>query len=137
MEDYEDIAEMRWKETEKTPKEIIENFQGGSQILGEKVLTMNPGRELNILVAKYVMGNEVISDEMFEDMERLVDTNGDSVWANLQPYSEDLTAAQMVVTIMIESGHGDALSWQNFGNGKYTPAEAICKRALIEKVLVE
>ena len=50
---------------------------------------MIPGRELNIIVARHVMGHEVVSDEVFCDMERLVDEDGNSVWDEQKPYSED------------------------------------------------
>jgi len=108
MEQYDDIARGRWKETEV--EEIVERFKGKGKSAAEEVLAMKPGRELNIIVATYVMGHEVVSDEFFNDMERLISKSGDSVWALLRPYSEDITVAQEVVTRMIDAGHVDAVS---------------------------
>ena len=97
----------------------------------EQFLAMKPGRELNIRVAEDVMGHEVMSDEIFGDVEKYVDDDGSSIYGLLQPYSEDISAAQLVVQRMIKLGHGDAISWEHYGNGRYTHAEAICKMALL------
>jgi len=97
----------------------------------EEVLTMKPGRELNIAVAEVVMKHKVVVDEIFGDMERPIDGNDNSVWDTLPLYSEDMSAAQLVVERMIRLGHSDAVSWEHYGNGIYTQAEAICKRALL------
>jgi hypothetical protein len=97
----------------------------------EEILAMKPGRELNIVVAEVVMKHKVTVDEILGDMERPVDEDGSSVWDNLRPYSEDTSAAQLVVERMITLGHSDAVSWEHYGNGIYTQAEAICKRALL------
>ena len=97
----------------------------------EEVLTMKPGRELNIAVAEVVMKHKVVVDEIFGDMERPIDGNDNSVWDTLPLYSEDMSAAQLVVERMIRLGHSDAVSWEHYGNGIYTQDEAICKRALL------
>ena len=97
----------------------------------EEILAMKPGRELNLKVAKKVMRHEVITDEIFGDMERYTDKDGSSIYGALQPYSEDISTAQLVVKLMIDLGHGDAIFWEHYGNGIYTQAEAICKVALL------
>ena len=98
----------------------------------EEILTMEPGRELNIEVAKEVMEHVVASDGMLGYLERLIDPgDGGSVWSSLQPYSEDISVAELVVDKMIERGYDDAIYWADFGDGVYTEAEAICKAALL------
>jgi hypothetical protein len=97
----------------------------------EEILAMRPGRELNTAVAEVVMKHKVVVDEIFGAMERQVANDGSSAYSNLQPYSEDMSAAQLVVDGMITLGHGDAVSWEHYGNGIYTQAEAICKAALL------
>jgi len=135
VEEFEDIlneiAIRKWQETERTPAEIVDRFKLKGKMTSEEILMLKPGRELNILVAKYVMGHEVVSDETFGDMERLIDDDGSSVWNVLRPYSGDRSAAQAVVTGMIKLGYADAESWADFGDGIYTPPEATCKRALL------
>lgn len=95
------------------------------------VLEMKPGQDLNILVAKHIMGHDVIRDSVMGNMERFVDEGGDSVWGSPLPYSEDMAIAQKVVVEMLARGYSDAETWEDYGEGKYTPAEAICKRALM------
>ena len=97
----------------------------------EEILAMKPGSELSIAVAEVVMKHEVLADEIFGAMERHIANDGSSVYGNLQPYSEDVTAAQLVVERMITLGHSDAAFWEHYGNGIYTQAEAICKVALL------
>jgi len=97
----------------------------------EEILAMKPGRELNIKVAEDVMGHKVILDEIFGDVERYIDKDGRSVYGPLEPYSDDISAAQLVVEKMVDLGHGDAIFWEHYGNGIYTRAEAICKVALL------
>jgi hypothetical protein len=97
----------------------------------EEILVMKPGRELNIAVAEVVMKHKVIADETFGDMERPIDGDDKSVWDPLTLYSEDMEAAQLVVERMITLGYSDAKFWGHYGNGIYTPAETICKRALL------
>ena len=103
----------------------------------EEILAMKPGRELNIKVAKDVMGHEVIADEILGDVERYIDIEGRSVYSPLSSYSNDISSAQLVVEKMIDLGHGDAIFWEHYGNGIYTPAEAICKVALLVVLGVE
>ncbi len=59
----------------------------------DEILGMKAGRELNILVAKEVMERGVADDETFGFMEK--DSNG--VYGPLQPYSEDIAAAWLIV----------------------------------------
>lgn len=134
MDDFEEIARTRWNEIHLTPEAIIERFKKGGQQVDEAVLDLRPGRELNIMVAKCVMGHEVVSDAIMGELERMTDVEDSSVWSSVQQYSEDLEAAKMVVDRMVEEGYLDALLWHSYGDGKYTPAEAICKRAFIRKV---
>jgi hypothetical protein len=99
----------------------------------DKILEMKPGRELNIMVAKEVMGHEVVVDELMGDTERFTDGAGDSVWSDLTPYSEDVGAAEAVVNKAIALGFSDAGTWWDFGSGSYQRAEAVCKKAILEK----
>lgn len=97
----------------------------------EEILAMKPGKKLNIAVAKLVMEHEVIVDEILGDMERPVGEDSSSTWDTLLLYSEDMSAAQLVTERMITLGHNDAVFWDQYGDGIYTRAEAICKRALL------
>jgi len=97
-----------------------------------EILEMKPGQDLNIAVAKEVMGHRVIKDENLGYMERFKSKNDkSSVFGLVQPYSEDPSIAAQVIEKMEEKGYKDAASWADFGSGKYTEAEAICKAALI------
>jgi len=97
----------------------------------EEILAMKPRSKLNIAVAEVVMKHKVVVDEIFGAMERQIANDGSSTYTNLQPYSEDMPAAQLVVDRMITLGHGDAVLWEHYGSGIYTQAEAICKVALL------
>jgi hypothetical protein len=97
----------------------------------EEILAMKPGRELNIAVAEVVMKHKIIVDEIFGDMERPIDEDSGSAWDTLPLYSGDMSAARLVVERMITMGHNDAVFWEYYGNGIYTQAESICKRALL------
>ena len=97
----------------------------------EEILAMKPGLELNIKVAKEIIGHEVAEDEIFGYVEKWTDEDDNSVWDALQSYSEDISAAELVVNRMMQSGHDDAISWADFGGGVYTEPEAICKAALL------
>ena len=97
----------------------------------EEILAMKPGRKLNIAVAELVMNHKVTVDEFLGDVERLVGEDNSSVWDTLQPYSKDMSAAQLVAERMITLGHNDPVFWDQYGDGTYTRAEAICKRALL------
>ncbi len=98
----------------------------------EKILNMKPGRELNMMVAKEVMGHQVVVDEILGDTERFLDATGDSIWSELTPYSEDDGAAEAVIEKAVGLGFKDAGTWKEFGAGSYMPAEAVCKKALLE-----
>jgi hypothetical protein len=97
----------------------------------QEILAMKPGRELNIAVAEVVMKHEVLVDEIFGAMERYIANDGSSAYDNLQPYSEDVSTAQLVVERMNTLGYSDEVFWEHCGNGVYTQAEAICKVALL------
>jgi len=87
---------------------------------------MKPGRELNIRIAVCVMEHRVVVDEVFGDMEIYIDDNGDNVYGPLQPYSEDILAAQTVVERMLRLGHGDAMFWKDDPR-----PDVICRAALL------
>ena len=114
----------------------------------EEILEMKPGIELNMKVAEQVMGNIVVNDEILGYLERQTgtetkdensgccsscggSTDGVPGWGPVERYSEELPVAMLVVNRMIEKGNNDAINWKNFGDGKYTEAEAICKAALL------
>lgn len=97
----------------------------------DEILAMKPGCELNNAVAERVMGLEVICDAFMGDTVRCESEDGESIWSEVFPYSEDINTAQSVVNEMISRGYEDAAFWQDYGDGAYTPAEAICKRALL------
>ncbi len=98
----------------------------------EEILAMQPGDELNGKVAEAIMGDEIIKDKFLGYLERQVDPiDGGSVWSPVRPYSEDISVAELVVNKMVELGYKAAVSWADFGDGKYTEAEAICKAALL------
>ncbi len=99
-----------------------------------QILEMKPGRELNMMVAKELMGHEVAADEIIGDTERFLDPSGDSIWSELTPYSEDTGAAEAVINKAAELGFTDVGTWWEFGAGSYKPAEAVCKKALLEKM---
>ena len=96
-----------------------------------EIRAMKPGPELNRKVAEEVMDHIVVEDPTFDYMERFV-IDGKSFWGNVQPYSEDMTAVRSVIQRMIELGYRDVTSWEDFGEGRYTRPEAICKKALLE-----
>ena len=97
----------------------------------EEILAMKSGKKLNIKVAEAVMGHEVIVDEIFGDSERYIDKDGKSAYAPLQAYSEEVSAARLVLEKIIGLGHNDATSWKHQGKEDHTWAEAICKVALL------
>lgn len=98
----------------------------------EQILNLSPGEGLSLLVAEKIMGNVTTRDDLMGLMERLIDpADGGSVWAPLTAYSEDADAAEAVVERMLGKGHADAIYWSEFGGGRYTEAEAICKAAML------
>jgi hypothetical protein len=121
----------------------------------DEILDMKPGIELNIEVAEKVMENRVVNDEILGYLERpaspktnqeeVVSGSSDSScntccgssndgtpgWGTVERYSEEISAAMLVVNKMIDRGFKDARNWRDFGGGKYTEAEAICKAALL------
>ncbi|MFN8627538.1 MAG: hypothetical protein U0587_16370 [Candidatus Binatia bacterium] len=100
----------------------------------EEILAMKPGRELNSTVAAEIIGHVVVQDELLGDLEGVPDEDGSHIWDHLQPYSEDIEAADIVVDTMIRMGFEDAVCWADFGDGCYTEPEAICKAALLAKL---
>ncbi len=100
----------------------------------EEILAMKPGRELNWKVAQEIIGHVVVCDEKLGDLEGLLDGDGTYIWDELQPYSEELESADLVVDTMIRLGFEDAVCWADFGDGAYTEPEAICKAALLAKL---
>jgi len=97
----------------------------------EEILAMEPGEKLNKKVAEEIIGHEVVPDKTFGYMERFTDENNCTVWDILQCYSEDMSAAELVVNRMMQLGHYDVVCWADFGGGVYTEPEAICKASLI------
>jgi hypothetical protein len=128
-EQLQDIASDKWEET--NPEGIIAQFNQKGKASREKILAMKPGRELNIIVAKYVLGYDVVTDKFLGELERQKDSDESSIWSIPLGYSEDNEAAQNVVCAMMDKGFLDAPRWDQFGDGAYTPAEAICKKALL------
>ena len=128
-EELQDIAGNKWEET--NAEGIIAQFNQKGNASREKILAMKPGRVLNIIVAKYVLGHDVVTDKSLGEVERLKDSDESSVWSILLSYSEDNEVAQDVVCAMMDKGYLDAPKWDQFGDGAYTPAEAICKQALL------
>lgn len=92
----------------------------------EEIFSMKPGKELDMRVAKDVMGHKVISDEIFGEMEIFIDDEGNNVYCPLQPYSEDISVAQMVVMRMAQMGHNTAA----FCKDDSRP-DVICRAALL------
>jgi hypothetical protein len=97
----------------------------------EEILAMRPGSEMNKMVAEKIMEHKVVKDAILGYTERLVSADSSSIWSDLEPYSEDVSKARLLVEKMIEKGYEDAIYWADFGDGKYTEAEAICKAALL------
>jgi len=97
----------------------------------QEIMLMKPGIELNKAVAREVMGNLVIKDEILGNMERFIDINGGFVWGALQPYSEDSSLTEIIIDKLSEQGHEDIKDLINSENGEFTDAEAICKAALL------
>ncbi len=98
----------------------------------DQILAMTPGEGMSLLIAEKIMGHVTTRDQLMGCMERLIDpADGGSVWMPLTAYSEELEAAEAVVERMLAKGHSDAIYWSQFGGGKYTEAEAICKAAMI------
>lgn len=100
----------------------------------EEILAMQPGRELNAKIAAEIIGHVVVHDEFLGDLEGQRDKDGSNVWDSLQPYSEDIAAADLVVDAMLRRGFDDAINWADFGDGAFTEAEAICKAALLARL---
>lgn len=62
----------------------------------EEILSLKAGKELNIKIAEAVMRKSYAQDETFGDME----IDSERVYNTLQPYSEDISAAWLVMEKM-------------------------------------
>lgn len=84
------------------------------------------GQELNTLVATEIMGNRVVQDEIFGLVEIQTGDKEASVVNRLKPYSEDISAAQLVIAKMIDlSFDKEVAYWE----AEDRP-EVICRAAL-------
>jgi hypothetical protein len=87
---------------------------------------LQPGEELNILVAREVMGTKVVLDDTFGLMEMVISDKGENVYGILRAYSEELSSARRVIARMIELDYDDETAyWQ-----EEERPEIICKAAL-------
>ena len=110
----------------------------------EEILAMEAGKNLDIRVAKDVMGCKFVRDEIFEDIQ----IYDDGIWVRLEDYSKDESTALSIserleeyYNIKIDFGRLEGRWEANFHNGGinyYYPdlratslPEAICKVALI------
>ncbi|MFC1532178.1 hypothetical protein ACFL7M_02255 [Thermodesulfobacteriota bacterium] len=92
----------------------------------KEIMEMRAGRLLNTRVAEEIMGNKVIKDEIFGEMEIYFTKDGEPVYSALHPYSEDLSAAQTVIDRIVELGCQDEAA---FLYGEDRP-EVICRASL-------
>ena len=97
----------------------------------KEILAMVPGTGLNSKVAEEVIDHVVTKDDFLGYLEGFMDEDGSRAWGSLQPYSEDIATAKLVVEKIIQGGFEDAIYWADFGGGKNTEPEAICKAALL------
>jgi hypothetical protein len=105
--------------------------RGAGKMTEKEILDIKPGIELNIEVAKKIMGHRVIKDETLGYMELIKNPKSNELVSGLvQPYSEDISLAGLIIDKMAEKGYEDASSWADFGGGTYTEPEAISKAAL-------
>ena len=109
----------------------------------EEILSLKAGRELNIKIAEEVMGHKFVQDETLGDMEN----HGQSVYGLLQPYSEDIAAAWLVLEKL--KSHHPRIEFNSYNErweasfsapdaeftypvaSASTAPEAICKAALL------
>ena len=92
----------------------------------DEILAMEAGRSLNLRVSEEVMGNRVVSDDILGETEIHATPQGEPVYGRLTPYSEDLSAAQLVILRMTNLGYAEAKLWEN----EQRP-EVICRAALL------
>lgn len=104
---------------------------GKPPLTKEEILALAPGKNLDVQVAERVIGRLVVEDAVLGAVERCSDPQGSTVWSPLEAYSEDPAAAELVVDHMIAKGHENAIYWADFGGGRFTEPEAICKAALL------
>jgi hypothetical protein len=84
------------------------------------------GQELNTLVATEIMGNKVVHDEIFGLVEIQIGDKEASVVNRLRPYSEDTSAARLVVARMIDlSFDKEVAYWESEDR-----PDVICRAAL-------
>ena len=87
---------------------------------------MQPGEELNVLVATEIMGTKVVEDAIFGLMERHLSNKGEHVYNTLQAYSEDLSATKKVISKMVKLGFETETAYWKADDRP----EIICKAAL-------
>jgi len=92
----------------------------------DEIVAMDAGRSMNVCVSEEVMGNKVISDAILGETEIHATAKGEPVYGRLTPYSEDLSAAQLVILRMTNLGYTEAKLWEN----EERP-EVICRAALL------
>lgn len=95
----------------------------------EEVLSMKEGRELDILVSEIVMGNRVIIDEVFGDMEVHMNKKIGIVYGPLPNYSQDLSSSILVADRMLDLGYEKAAYWKNDDR-----PSVICKASVLEVI---
>jgi hypothetical protein len=84
------------------------------------------GRALNTLVATEIMGNSVVQDEIFGLVEIQTGDKEASIVNRLKPYSEDLSAARLVIAKMIGlSFDKEVACWESEDR-----PDVICRAAL-------
>ncbi|SPD75922.1 conserved hypothetical protein [uncultured Desulfobacterium sp.] len=92
----------------------------------DEILALAAGRSLNVCVSEEIMGNKVVCDAIFGDTEIHTTMKGETVYDRLTPYSENLTAAQLVITRMANLGFIEAKLWENENR-----PDVICRAALL------
>ena len=85
----------------------------------EEILSMKPGREMDVKVAKEIMGHDVAKDEVMGYTEAYYDGSGKTVWGRLEAYSTNAKAANLITNKMFQEGYAGAVSWSKFGDGEY------------------
>lgn len=92
----------------------------------EEILALEPGKAFNVCVSEMIMGNRVVTDAIFGETEIYLSEHGETVFGRLQPYSEELTSARLVILKMADLGYTEASLWEN----EERP-DVICRAALL------
>ena len=92
----------------------------------KQINEMQPGEELNVLVAKEIMGVKVVHDPIFGLVEIHLTDKGSPVYNTLQRYSEDIHAARQALSRMIQLGFETETAYWEIDDRP----EIICKAAL-------